>query len=335
MQQYQLARPGSIEGLEVTDVTKPKAGPGEALVRIRAASLNYRDLLTIAGAYAGGVRSGLVPLSDGAGEVESVGPATSLVKAGDRVCPLFSPNWLGGALREPLLAQALGGSLDGVLSEYVVVPESALVHIPGHLSFEEAATLPCAALTAWHSVVVCGRVKAGDAVLIQGTGGVSIFALQFAKLLGARVIGTSSSDDKLRRARELGLDEVINYRTKPEWHEDVLALTQRRGVDHVVEVGGAGTLGRSLQAVRMGGTIGLIGVLTGRGEIDPSIILRRRVGLQGISVGSREMFENMNRAIEQHAMRPVIDQVFSFEQTKDALRHLKGAGHFGKIVIRL
>ena len=335
MKQYQLARPGSIDGLEVVDVPKPMAGPGQALIRIRAASLNYRDLLTVCGAYGGATRARLVPLSDGAGEIETVGPGTSLVGAGDRVCPIFSPSWIGGALREHLVTKALGGSLDGVLSEYVVVPESALVRIPDHLSFEEAATLPCAGLTAWHSLVACGRVTAGDVVLIQGTGGVSIFALQFAKLLGARVIGTSSSDDKLRRARDLGLDEAINYRTRLEWQEDVLSLTERRGVDHVVEVGGAGTLGRSLQAVRMGGTIGLIGVLTGRAEIDPTAILRRRVGLKGISVGSREMFEDMNRAIEQHAMRPVIDEVFRFDQTKEALHHLQGASHFGKIVIRL
>lgn len=236
---------------------------------------------------------------------------------------------------EDVVAQALGGALDGVLSEYVVLPETALVHIPAHLSFEEAATLPCAAVTAWHSLIAFGHVTAGDTVLVQGTGGVSIFALQFAKLLGARVIGTSSSDDKLARARGFGLDETINYRSTPEWQEAVLALTDGVGVDHVVEVGGAGTLARSIQSTRMGGTIGIIGVLTGHNEIDPTAILRRRVGLQGISVGSRDMFEAMNRAIALHALRPVIDRVFAFDQALEAWRHLEGATHFGKIVIRL
>jgi NADPH:quinone reductase-like Zn-dependent oxidoreductase len=247
---------------------------------------------------------------------------------------LFSPDWLGGALREGLVARAFGDAIDGVLSDYVVVPEVALVHIPDHLSFEGAATLPCAAVTAWHSLIDYGRVKAGDTVLIQGTGGVSVVALQFAKLLGARVIGTSSSDAKLQRAREIGLDEAINYRTTPDWQDAVLALTGGLGVDHIVEVGGAGTIGRSLQAVRMGGSIGVIGVLSGRSEIDPTLILRRRAGLQGISVGSREMFEAMNRAIGMHGMRPVIDRVFSFEQAQDAWRHLQGATHFEKVVIR-
>ena len=335
MKQYQLTRPGSIEGLTVVEGPKPTPGPGQALIRIKATSLNYRDLMTVTGTYAGPARAGMVPLSDGVGEVEAVGPGTSRVKPGDRVCPIFSPNWLGGALREGLVAQALGGAIDGVLSEYVVAPEAALVHVPDHLSFEEAATLPCAAVTAWHSVVEYGRVKAGDTVLTQGTGGVSVFALQFAKLLGARVIGTSSSDDKLRRARDLGLDEALNYRTDPEWQEAVLASTDGLGVDHVVEVGGAGTIGRSLQAVRMGGTIGVIGVLTGRAEIDPTLILRRRAGLQGISVGSREMFEAMNRAIGMHGLHPVIDRVFPFEQAPEAWRHLQGATHFGKIVIRV
>ncbi len=335
MRQYQLARAGSIDGLAVVEVPKPTPGPGEILVRIRAVSLNYRDLMTVKGVYAGPARPGLVPVSDGAGEVEAVGPGTSRVRPGDRVCPIFGPDWIGGPVREALVARARGGTVDGVLSDYVVTPESAVVHVPAHLSFEEAATLPCAAVTAWSSLVAVGRVAAGDTVLVQGTGGVSIFALQLAKLLGARVIGTSSSSDKLDRARALGLDEAINYTTTPEWQDAVLALTGGVGVDHVVEVGGAGTLPRSLQAVRMGGTVGVIGVLTGRSEIDPTVILRRRVGLQGIYVGSRDLFEAMNRAVALHGLRPVIDRVFPFEEAPDAWRHLEGATHFGKIVIRL
>ncbi len=336
MRQIQITRPGDgIDGLDLVEVPKPTPGPGQLLIRIRAASLNYRDLMTVKGSYGGPARIGLVPLSDGAGEVEAVGPGTTLFKGGERVCPIFCQSWLGGDLTETNTAAALGGTLDGVLSEYVVLHETGVVAVPEHLSFEEAATLPCAAVTAWNSLQHVGAVTAGDCVLVQGTGGVSVFALQFAKTMGARVIGTSSSDEKLTRARHLGLDEAINYRTRPEWQDVVLGLTGGRGVDHVVEVGGAGTLARSIQAARMGGTIGIIGVLTGRSEIDPTAILRRRVGLRGVYVGSREMFEAMNRAIALHAMRPVIDSTFSLERARDAWRHLEGATHFGKIVIQL
>ena len=334
MRQIQIARPDGIDGLDLVEVAKPVPGPGQVLVRMRAASLNYRDLATVRGSYAGPPRRGLVPLSDGAGEVEAVGPGTTLFKAGDRVCPIFCQSWLGGALTVANSAAALGGTLDGVLSDYVVLPETGLVTIPDHLSFEEAATLPCAAVTAWHSLRHIGEVTAGSTVLVQGTGGVSVFALQLAKLMGARVIGTSSSDEKLARARALGLDEAINYCTTPDWQDAVLDLTGGIGVDHVVEVGGAGTLARSIQAARMGGSIGVIGVLTGQSQIDPTPILRRRIGLRGVYVGSREMFEAMNRSIALHGLRPVVDTVFPFERVRDAWRHLEGATHFGKIVIR-
>ena len=335
MKHYRLNRPGSIDGLEVVEMPTPDPGPGQVLVRIRAASLNYRDYMTVVGLYAGPARSGLVPLSDGAGEVAALGAGATRFAIGDRVCPTFCPDWIAGPLTEAVTTRALGGTLDGVLADYVVVPEAALVAIPAHLSFEEAATLPCAAVTAWHSLVEVGGVKAGDTVLVQGTGGVSVFALQFAKVLGARVIGTSSSDAKLAKAKSLGLDEAINYRTTPEWQDVARALTGGVGVDHVVEVGGAGTLQRSIQAVRMGGSIGVIGVLTGKAEIDPTAILRRRVGLRGIYVGSRAMFEAMNRAIALHEIRPVVDRVFAFAEAKEAWRHMEGAGHFGKIVVRV
>ncbi len=335
MRQIRITRPDAgIDGLDVVEVEKPMPGPGQVLVRMRAASLNYRDLMTVKGTYGGPPRRGLVPLSDGAGEVEAVGPGTTLFKAGDRVCPIFCQSWLGGGLTEANTAGALGGTLDGVLSDSVVLHETGLVAIPEHLSFEEAATLPCAAVTAWHSLRHVGDVTAGDTVLVQGTGGVSIFALQFAAMMGARVIGTSSSDEKLERARGLGLDAAINYRTVPEWQDEVLRLTGGLGVDHVVEVGGAGTLARSIRAARVGGSIGIIGVLTGKSEIDPTAILFRRVGLRGVYVGSREMFEVMNRAIALHGMRPVLDSTFPFERARDAWRHLEGATHFGKIVIR-
>ncbi len=249
MRQIRIARPDAgIDGLDVVEVEKPAPGPGQVLVRMRAASLNYRDLMTVKGTYGGQPRRGLVPLSDGAGEVEAVGPGATLFKAGDRVCPIFCQSWLGGGLTAANTAAALGGTLDGVLSDYVVLHETGLVAIPDHLSFEEAATLPCAAVTAWHSLRHVGDVTAGDTVLVQGTGGVSVFALQFAKVMGARVIGTSSSDEKLERARGLGLDAAINYRTVPEWQDEVLRLTGGLGVDHVVEVGGAGTLARSIRA---------------------------------------------------------------------------------------
>ncbi len=335
MRQIRIARPDAgIDGLDVVEVEKPAPGPGQVLVRMRAASLNYRDLMTVKGTYGGQPRRGLVPLSDGAGEVEAVGPGATLFKAGDRVCPIFCQSWLGGGLTAANTAAALGGTLDGVLSDYVVLHETGLVAIPDHLSFEEAATLPCAAVTAWHSLRHVGDVTAGDTVLVQGTGGVSVFALQFAKVMGARVIGTSSSDEKLERARGLGLDAAINYRTVPEWQDEVLRLTGGLGVDHVVEVGGAGTLARSIRAASVGGSIGIIGVLTGKSEIDPTAILFRRVGLRGVYVGSREMFEAMNRAIALHGMRPVVDSTFPFERARDAWRHLEGATHFGKIVIR-
>ena len=324
MKLYRIVRPGGPDPLELAEQPEQRPGRGQALVEMRAFSLNYRDLMTVGGQYGGQVPAGRVPLSDGAGEVLAVGEGVTRVRPGDRVCPIFCQSWLGGRFREAHGASALGGPIDGVLAEQVVLDAEGLVHVPAHLSFAEAATLPCAAVTAWHSLTAIGQVTAGDTVLVQGSGGVSVFALQFARLMGARVIATSSSEQKLERLRTLGASDGVNYRTTPEWQDTARALTQGVGVDHVVEVGGAGTMARSLQAVRMGGTIGVIGVLTGRAEIDPTTILRRRVGVQGIFVGSREMFEAMNRAISLHAMRPVVDQVFPFEQAPAAFEHLKG-----------
>ncbi len=333
MRLHRIARPGGIEGLDVTEAPDPVPGRGQVLLGMRAWSLNYRDLMTVRGSYGPAVRPGLVPLSDGAGEVLAVGEGVTRVRPGDRVCPIFCQSWIGGRFREPHAASALGGAIDGVLAERVVLDAEGVVLLPPHLSFAEAATLPCAAVTAWHSLTAIGEVTAGDTVLVQGSGGVSVFALQFARMMGARVIATSSSDDKLERLRALGAAEGINYRTTPEWQDAVRGLTAGVGVDHVVEVGGAGTLGRSLQAVRMGGSIGVIGVLTGKAELDPTPILRRRVGLRGIFVGSREMFEAMLRAMALHGTRPVIDRVFPFDEAREAFRHLEGQGHFGKVVI--
>jgi NADPH:quinone reductase-like Zn-dependent oxidoreductase len=306
------------------------------LVRIRAVSLNYRDLLIVKGAYSRNLPLPLIPVCDGAGEVAEVGAGVTRVKPGDRVSANFMTRWVEGPLTDAKAKSALGGAIDGVLAEYAAFPEDAVAPVPEHLSFEEAATLPCAGVTAWNAVVVEGNVRAGESVLVQGTGGVSLFALQFARLLGARVIATSSSDAKLERVRQMGASDGINYKTTPDWESRVRELTGGRGVDHIVEVGGANTLARSFRAVRTGGFIALIGVLAGTdGQVNPMPILMKNVRLQGIFVGSRLMFEAMNRAIALSGMRPVVDRVFSFAEAPAALKYLESGAHFGKIVIRV
>jgi NADPH:quinone reductase-like Zn-dependent oxidoreductase len=247
----------------------------------------------------------------------------------------FHARLLGGApTREKARTALGGGDLDGVLREYGAFDENGLVRVPEHLSYEEAATLPCTAVTAWHALVEFGNLKAGEAVLTLGTGGVSTFALQLAKLHGARVIATSSSDEKIARVRKLGADDTINYKSTPDWDKEVFRLTDRVGVDHVVEVGGAGTLPKSLNAVRMGGSVAVIGALAGGTGLDPVRVLMKCVRLQGIFVGSREMFENMNRAIALNALRPVIDRIFPFEEAREALAYMESGSHFGKIVLK-
>ena len=323
------------ENMLVTDLPEPVAGPGQAVVRVRACSLNFRDLLVAKGTYGRAVKAPLTPLSDGAGQVLSVGPGVTRVKPGDRVCGIFMQKWLQGEPDDEKAASAMGGAIDGMLAEMVCLNADGLVAIPEHLSFEEAATLPCAAVTAWNALFGSGRLQPGETVLIQGTGGVSLFALQFAKMAGARVIATSSSEAKLSRLREMGADAVVNYKTTPEWDKPARAFTGGAGVDHVVEVGGAGTLATSLKSVRRGGHVALIGVLTGPGEVDPRPILVKSIRLQGIYVGSREMFETMNRAISAGGLKPVVDRVFAFEQAAEAMRYQESGAHFGKIVIRV
>ena len=335
MRLYRFPKAESIDDLTPDEAPTPVAQRGQVLLRMQAWSLNYRDLMVATGRYGiGGTRPNLIPLSDGAGEVVAVGDGVRRARVGDRVCPTFMQGWPGGEVIAEARQRALGGTTDGVLAEYVLVDQEDLVHIPPHLSYEEAATLPCAAVTAWNALFGERRLLPGETVLVLGTGGVSIFALQFAHAAGARVIATSSSTDKLARARALGASEGINYREVPEWHEAVRELTGGRGADYVVEVGGAGTLPRSVSAARIGGQVALIGVLTG-GQIDPAPIMRRNITLRGIFVGSREMFEAMNRAITRHQIRPVIDRAFPFAQARDAFRHLQAAAHVGKVVISM
>jgi len=322
-----------IENLELATVPDPRPGRGEVLVQVHAVSLNFRDLMVTVGKYNPKMHLPRIPCSDGAGEVVAVGEGVTRVKVGDRVAGIFMQNWIDGAPDAAKIRGALGGDIDGMMAEYVVLGEEGVVRVPEHLSWEEASTLPCAAVTAWNAVVHAGNIKAGDTVVIQGTGGVSIFALQFAKLLGARVLGTSSSDDKLARARSLGLDEGVNYRVHPEWDKWVIEETEGRGADLVVEVGGAGTFSRSLRAVRIGGAIAQIGVLSQSTEsIEIPLILHRQVRLRGIYVGSRANFEEMNRAIALNQLKPVVDEALSFSDYPKALGLMESAAHFGKLV---
>ena len=323
-----------IANLTFNEVEVMQPGPGQVLVAIKACSLNYRDLLMVKGHYNPRLKRPMTICSDGAGEVIATGEGVTRFKAGDRVAGAFFQKWIAGPLTREGGDSALGGAIDGVLTTYRTFDEEGLVHIPGHLDYREGATLPCAAVTAWNTLVETAHVRAGDTVVLLGTGGVSIFALQFAKMNGARVIITSSSDEKLRRARDMGADDTINYKNTPDWEKEVSKLTGKRGADIVVEVGGAGTLPRSLKAVRPAGFVGLIGVLSGIEQpMNIGPILHNNVHLQGIYVGSVEMFENMNRAITQHKMKPVIDLVFGYEQTREALHHMESGQHFGKIVI--
>lgn len=334
MKAYEITEFG-IDSLKLVDRETPKPSEGQVLVKFHAVSLNYRDLMMITGRYNPRLKMPLIPCSDGAGEIVEIGKNVKRWKVGDRVMPIFMQGWIDGEIEYKKARTALGGDVDGCLCEYGVFSEEGLVRIPEHLSYEEASTLPCAALTAYNALFVSGSLKHDDTVLLQGTGGVSIFALQFAKIAGARIIITSSSNEKLERAKSLGADFLINYKETPDWDEKVLEITEKRGVDCIVEVGGAGTLQKSLRSVKIGGYIAVIGVLAGKGEFDPVMVLMKAVRLQGIFVGSRQMFEKMNELIEKNELKPVVDKVFDFSKAKDAFKNMANATHFGKIVVRI
>jgi NADPH:quinone reductase-like Zn-dependent oxidoreductase len=322
-----------IDNLKLVERDAAQPGPFEVVVRLKAASLNFRDLMVTEGTYNPRLKRPMVPFSDGAGIVEAVGERVTRVKVGDRVAGIFMQKWLDGAVNRAASQSALGGAIDGVLSEQRIFHEDGLVHIPEHLSFIEAATLPCAAVTAWHALFEEAPAKAGDSVVIQGTGGVACFALQFAKAAGMRAIVLSSSDEKLKRAQELGAAHVINYKKEPNWEKSVLAIVPG-GADYVIQVAGDDALSRSLKAVRMGGQISVIGVLTGAASnIDPRLVLMNSIRLQGIYVGSRAMFERMNRAIELHRISPLVDRVFSWLEAPQAMRYMQEQGHLGKIAL--
>ena len=336
MKVFEIRDDWGFDHLQLGTRPDPRPGPGEVLLRMKAASLNFRDLVVPNrgyGAFTGNLP--LIPLSDGVGEVIEVGSGVTRVKAGDRVCPCFNQAWIGGAPDLERLTRTLGGPIDGTMAELMCLPAEGVVKVPAYLTDEQAATLPCAALTAWSALITYDALGPGSQVLVQGTGGVALFALAFGKLAGCHVTVISSSDEKLARAKTLGADAGINYTTTPEWSKATREITAGRGYDHIVELGGEKTLPQSLRAIRPGGTISMIGVLSGSMLAAPlGLVVTRQVRLQGITVGSRDGFEAMMRALDQHRIVPVIDRVFAFEQLKEAMEHLRSGSHFGKIVIR-
>jgi NADPH:quinone reductase-like Zn-dependent oxidoreductase len=335
MKVMQIQDAWSPDSIRLAERAIPEPGPGEVLLRMEAASLNYRDYVMARGGY--GRRGGtlpLVPCSDGAGRVVKAGPGVSRVAVGDLVCPIFTQTWSSGPFRETHWAGTLGGPRDGVMQEYMALSQEGVVRAPGHLDAVQAAALPCAAVTAWNAVVAQGRTKAGDVVLVQGTGGVSLFALLFAKMHGARVLATSSSDEKLERVRAMGADHVVNYKTNPDWHKVAREVTSGLGVDLVVEV--AGTLDASIRAVRTSGTLALIGVLAGAtAQLGLGPVVTQNIRLQGVTVGSRELFEDMVRAMGLHRTEPPVDERrFAFEEVGEAIKALPAGQHFGKVCSR-
>jgi len=336
MKVFEIRDDWGFDHLQLGTRPEPKPGRGEVLIRMQAASLNFRDLVVPNrgyGAYTGNLP--LIPISDGVGEAVEVGAGVTRVKVGDRVCPCFNQGWIGGEPDLERLTRTLGGPIDGTMAELMCLPAEGVVKVPAYLTDEQAATLPCAALTAWSAIVGYDRLGPGSQVLVQGTGGVALFALAFAKLAGCHVTVISSSDEKLARAKALGADAGINYTATPEWSKATREITGGRGYDHIVELGGEKTLPQSLRAIRPGGTISMIGVLSGATLAAPlGLVVTRQVRLQGITVGSRDGFEAMVRALERHRIVPVVDSVYAFDELKVALAALKRGAHFGKICIR-
>lgn len=334
MRALEVTKLGGLDGLRMTEMPKPEPGPHEVLVRMAAASLNYRDYALMIGKSSGKAQAPYIPLSDACGYVEAVGEGVSRVKVGDRVCPTFYQSWINGPLTPEQLARMLGYPIPGVAREYAVFDERFLVVPPAHLTDAEASTLPCAALTAWRALTDGVKLWPGNSVLVQGTGGVSSFALQFAVAAGLEVIVTSSSDAKLEQARSLGARHGINYRRTPNWAEEVRAVTGGKGVDAVVEVGGAGTLQQSLRAARFGGHIAIVGMLTSAvQELSVSAIYISNMHLRGVTVGSREMFEQMNAAIALHGIKPLVGEIHPWEAGREAFRSIEAGRHVGKIVL--
>lgn len=340
MKAYHITGPDGLDALKIEEVSEPIIGPYDVLVEMKAWSLNFRDLSMPVGGYFRNDKvvknPPLVPLSDGAGEVVEVGDSVTRFKKGDKVAGIFFQNWIAGDLEDSYIDSALGGAIDGVLAEKVSLNENGLVKLPDGYSFAEGATLPCAAVTAWEALTL-GDIKAGQTVLMLGTGGVSMFALQLARAAGARTIITSSSGEKLEKAKSLGADMTVNYKENPDWEKEVLKLTDGQGVDNVIEVGGPGTFEKSLTAAKVSGRVSLIGILAGRPEQNPSPMsaLFKRLTIQGIYVGSRATFESLNRAIEANSIKPVIDKTFGFDEARGAYEHLKSGSHFGKVVISI
>jgi NADPH:quinone reductase-like Zn-dependent oxidoreductase len=336
MRALQVTEPWGLDRLAVVEAPDPSPGPGEVLVRMRAVSLNYRDLLMVNGIYGRGPAGGgaITPFSDGCGVVEAVGEGVTRVKPGDRVATLFFQGWISGPPTLAKLSTSLGYPIPGAGRELATFSQEGVSKVPDFLTDDEVATLPCAALTAWRGLFEDADLKPGDTVVLQGTGGVSIFGLQFAHMAGSRTLITSSSDEKLQRAKALGADHLVNYRSQPEWAKAAREATGGVGADVILEVGGAGTIEQSMRAVRIGGHIAIIGVVAGQGNpFNPASLIGNSAKLQGLSVGSRDMFEAMCRAIEQHRIRPVVDKTFPWTEARAAFEAMAGGAHFGKIVL--
>lgn len=335
MRVFQIEDDWGMDHLKISSRPEPKVGPEQVLLKMKASSLNFRDLLVPERGY--GRATGtlpLIPVSDGVGEVVEVGEGVTRVAVGDRVCPMYFQSWISGDPTQERLSRSLGGPEDGTMAEYMRLSEQGVSKVPAHLTDQEAAALPCAGLTAWSALFTCSAVKAGDKILIQGSGGVALFGLAFGKMAGAHVTVISSSDEKIERLKELGADATINYTEIPDWHKASREITEGRGFDHILELGGEATLPKSLGCIRTGGTLSMIGVLSGAGmKASLGYVVTRQVRLQGVTVGHRDGFEAMARAMELHNMKPVLDKDFAFEDLKEALAYLKGGGHFGKISI--